>query len=121
MRPELWSSPSLYRKDRILIGLCSMAVSLLVIGVGWVKAKKVVRRKLLDSIQVVEKRTGWPIEIGAWSLGPGFVTVEDIRMGPEGNLLISEVTIVPSLNPISKDFGRPAHLSIGSLRLKAHK
>jgi hypothetical protein len=119
VRPELWSSPSLYRKDRILIGLCSMAVSLLVIGVGWVKAKKVVRRKLLDSIQVVEKRTGWPIEIGSWSLGPGFVTVEDIRMGPEGNLLISEVTVVPSLNPINKDFGRPAHLSIGSLRLKA--
>ena len=96
-----------------------MAVSLLVIGVGWVKAKKVVRRKLLDSIQVVEKRTGWPIEIGSWSLGPGFISVEDIRMGPEGNLLVSEVTVVPSFNPLSKDFGRPAHISIGSLRLKA--
>lgn len=119
MRRLSWPIPYLSTKDRALVVLCSMVLSLLMIGVGWIKGKRVVHRKLLAGIQLVEKRTGWPVEVGSWQLGPGFVTLEEVRMGPEGNLLLSEVRVMPGLNPFSRDFGRPTHITIGNLRFKA--
>lgn len=121
MRFSRWSIPRLSARDRLIVVLCSMMISLLGIGIGWVKAKRIVRKKLLETVQIFEKKTGWPIEIGSWTLGPGFVTLEDIRLGPESNLLVSHIRAVPGLNPFSDDFGKPTTVSVGSIRLKAQK
>ena len=121
MRLSRWSIPGLSTRDRIIVALCSMMLSLLAVGIGWVKAKRVVRRKLLETAQTIENKTGWPIDIGSWSLGPGFITLEDVRLGPESNLLVSQIRAVPALNPFSNDFGKPSIVSLGSVRFKAQK
>lgn len=121
MRFFRWSIPRLSARDRLIVALCSMMISLLGIGIGWVKTKRLVRKRLLETVQIFEKKTGWPIEIGSWTLGPGFVTLEDVRLGPESNLLVSHIRAVPGLNPFSDDFGKPTTVSVGSIRLKAQK
>ncbi len=121
MRFIRWSIPRLSARDRLIVVLCSMMFTLLGVGIGWVKAKRIVRKKMLETVQIFEKKTGWPMEIGSWTLGPGFITLEDIRLGPESNLLVSHIRAVPGLNPFSDDFGKPTSVSMGSIRFKAQR
>ncbi len=110
---------SLYRPERLIVALGVAVATLFVLTLSWLSVNRIAKQKVNSVVASVSKKLDLPVEIGRWRLGLGTAHFEDIVIGGDANLLVSQVTAEVNLNPFSGEFGNLDTVTVHRIRLKA--
>lgn len=109
----------LSRPQGVVIAICVAVCTLFVLSIGWLEATKVARRKVSEQVTRLQKRLGFPVEIGRLTIGIGGAHFDDVRIGPDANIVVSRVTAEVGLNPFNDSFGELDTVTIYRVRVKS--
>lgn len=108
-----------YRPERLIVALAVAIALLFVLTISWLAVTRIAKQKINKAVANASSKLEMPIEIGRWRLGLGTAYFEDVVIGADALLLVSQVTADVNLNPFSSDFGELDSVTIHRIRLKA--
>lgn len=107
------------RPQRLVVAACVAVCTLFILSLGWLEVTKIARRKVSEQLLRAQKRLGVPVEVGRLTVGFGSAHFDDLRIGPEHNVVVSRVTAEVGLNPFSDSFGQLDAVTVHKIRIKS--
>jgi hypothetical protein len=86
---------------------------------AWVQTTKFAKRKINQAITVASKKLNMPIEVKNIRVTPAGALLENIAVGEEANIIVSQLNAEVGINPFSENFGKLENLTVHNIRVKA--
>ena len=108
-----------YKPQRLLVASAVALLTFFALTFGWIQTTKFAKRKINQAITTASKKLNMPIDVKKIRVTPAGALLENIVVGTEANVVISQMNAEVSINPFSENFGNLENLTVHNIRIKA--
>lgn len=112
------ADPEAYWVKRIFLGLLLLVIFLYGYSLAWSKIGQYAIHRFRSEIKKITQKFDVPIEYGKIRFSFGGIIVEELRIGKESPLVISQIRFQVDLTPWSENFSKLSLLSIRDVKVK---
>lgn len=108
-----------YKPQRLIVASAVAVITFFIIAIGWIQVTKVAKRRINQAVTATSRKLNMPIDVRKIRVTPRGATLENIVIGLDSNVVISQMTAEVGLNPFNENFGKLDNLTIHSVRVKS--
>jgi hypothetical protein len=108
-----------YKPQRLVVASIVAVCTFFALSFGWIQVSKYAKRKISQAIATTSKKFNMPIDVRKIRVTPGGATLENIVIGADANIVISQMNAGVGLNPFSENFGQLDNLTVHNVKVKA--